>query len=244
MAMEGGLDIIAMTDHDLTADLAPGVHRRGDRSLFLIQGAEMTGVHEGREYHLLVYFPRNAPSEFLQLCRHQVNDRKERYKTAVANLGLTNLTTPGEFNARGTEALTRHHLAQNLVSAGHAENLSVAFKVFANRENVPTMKMPFLDCIRMAKEFGGITSWAHPPIQDLKNHIDDFAAAGLMGIEAIRPGVGRVARKTYKKAAKKHGLLLTGGSDWHGWKDSSLGLFYIYQRDLQPFFDALWAKAA
>lgn len=243
-ALEVGLDIIALTDHDLASDLPAGVHRRGDKSLFLIQAAEMTGIHDGREFHLLVYFPRDAPLDFLQLCKKQISDRKTRYTTAIANLGFKDLKTPSEHLASGTEALTRHHLAQDLVAAGHAANLTEAFQNFATRDNVPTLNLPFLDCIRIAKDLGAVTSWAHPPIPDLIKYIGAFSAAGLDGVEALRPGVGRVARKAYKKAAKRHHLVLTGGSDWHGWKDSSLGLFFVYQRDMQPFFDRLWAKAA
>ena len=69
-AITGGLDIISLTDHDLTANISPGVHRRGDQSVFIIQGAEVTGVHEEREYHLLVYFPREtqAPMYYIGCC--------------------------------------------------------------------------------------------------------------------------------------------------------------------------------
>lgn len=243
-ALDGGLDIISMTDHDLATSIPAGVHRRGDQSLFLIHGAEVTGVHEGREYHLLVYFPRDAPQSFMEFCSQQTEDRRQRYTQAVKNLNLDGLPSPEHLNASGIEALTRHHLAQGLVQAGHASSMNEAFKHFATRENVPTLNVSFVECIRFATACGGITSWAHPPVTDLKKHIQEFADAGLTGLEALRPGVGKVARKAYKKTAKRHQLLFTGGSDWHGWKDPNLGLFYVYQRDLEPFFQRLWTHAA
>ena len=67
-----------------------------------------------------------------------------------------------------------------------------------------------------------------------------FAAAGLQGIEALRPKVNGKARKAYKKAAKQNGLFLTGGSDWHGWKDE-LGLFRVLANDLTAFTQAFQA---
>lgn len=243
-AIDGELDIIALTDHDLSSNIPAGVHRRGDKSVFLINGAEMSGIHDGQEYHLLVYFSREAPQEFLQFCHQQVCERETRYSKAVQNLGFTDIASSSELRARGTESITRHHLAKSFVAAGHADTLNDAFRVFADQQCVPKMQMPFIECIRSARAAGGITSWAHPPLPAFKKHISTFAAAGLHGVEALRPGVGGTARKTYKKAAKRHGLVLTGGSDWHGWSDPSLGLFFVYQRDLKPFFDALWSRAA
>jgi len=243
-ALDGGLDIISMTDHDLVCSVPAGVHRRGEQSLFLIHGAEVTGVHEGREYHLLVYFPRNAPQSFMEFCNQQIKDRQNRYTQALKNLPFNDLPSPKDLNESGTEALTRHHLAQGLVNAGHARSMNDAFKHFATRDNVPTINVSFIECIRFATACGGITSWAHPPVTDLKKHVQSFAEAGLTGLEALRPNVGQVARKTYKKMAKRHKLLFTGGSDWHGWKDQNLGLFYVHQRDLEPFFQRLWAHAA
>ena len=243
-AIACGLDVIALTDHDLTADIQPGLYQRDDKELFIIQGAEVTGVHEGREYHLLVYFPHQVPEAFKNFCQQQMAARRRRYQTAVENLGLDDIRTPDDYESEGTLALTRQHLAQALVAAGHASSLHDAFQNFANRDNVPIMDVPYTRCIEMAREMGATTSWAHPPVTDLKKHIETFKEAGLHGIEAMRPGLGATAKKTYKKMAKRHDLILTGGSDWHGWKDPSLGLFFVYQRDLQPFFSQLWASAA
>ena len=119
-----------------------------------------------------------------------------------------------------------------------------AFRLLSEKATIPRLCMPFIDCIRAAKNAGGITSWAHPPAGAVKQYIQEFVHAGLDGLEALRPGVGASAKKTYKKAVKRYDLLMTGGSDWHGWSDSNLGLFYIQQRELRPFFDRLWKTAA
>ena len=243
-AISCGLDVIALTDHDLTSNIRPGVHQRDNKQLFIIQGAEVTGVHEGREYHLLVYFPHEVPKDFKAFCERQTNARRSRYQDALKNLGFDDVQTPEDYESQGTLALTRQHLAQALVASGHAKSLHDAFQNYANRDNVPIMNVPYTECIEMARDMGATTSWAHPPVTDLKKHIETFSQAGLHGIEAMRPGLGATAKKTYKKVAKRHQLVLTGGSDWHGWKGPSLGLFFVYQRDLQPFFSQLWSTAA
>ena len=136
--------------------------------------------------------------------------RRRRYQTAVENLGLDDIRTPDDYESEGTLALTRQHLAQALVAAGHASSLHDAFQNFANRDNVPIMDVPYTQCIEMAREMGATTSWAHPPVTDLKKHIETFKKAGLHGIEAMRPSLGATAKKTYKKMAKRHDLILTG----------------------------------
>ena len=104
--------------------------------------------------------------------------------------------------------------------------------------------LPFVDAIRVARAHGGLTSWAHPPLDALGDPLTAFVAAGLQGLEAIRPHVNGKARKAYAKAARRHGLYLTGGSDWHGWKDGELGLFRVEAAEIRGFVDALRAAAA
>jgi predicted metal-dependent phosphoesterase TrpH len=74
----------------------------------------------------------------------------------------------------------------------------------------------------------------------LEPYLPAFVAAGLHGIEALRPGVGRDERQRYRAAARRYGLVLTGGSDWHGWgDDGQLGLFRVEAREIGPFVDLL-----
>jgi len=243
-AVEGGLDVISLTDHDLIGGLDPGVHEVGTRSIRVLAGAEVSGVHDGRELHLLVYFPGDPPAGFRDFCEAQVRARAVRYDTAVQAIGRDGVPVASDEAHRGELALTRHHLARALVQAGHAHDVGDAFARFAGHNNVPRIDTPFVDCIRIARSFGGITSWAHPPGEAVNRYLPAFAHAGLHGLEGLRPGTRREDRNRIKKAAKRHGLFLTGGSDWHGWSRAApLGLFQIRGVDLAGFIDALEAAA-
>ncbi len=235
------LDVVALTDHDLASPLPPGTHRIGDHELTVIAAAEISGTHEGREYHLLVYFPDEAPAEFKAFCRAQCQSRARRYDAAVRHLALDGVDAPSDAAIHGERAVTRFHLAQALVEAGHATCTGDAFARFlsATHGHVPPLDLPFVEAIRVARAHGGVTSWAHPPLDALKAHVDTFVKAGLQGLEALRPMVNMKARKAYKKAAKRHGLYFTGGSDWHGWKDGDLGLFRVQAREVQDFLGVL-----
>ncbi len=243
--LEGGLEAVALTDHDLSTALRPGPHCGGGRSLTLIAGAELSGVHEGREYHLLVYFPREVPDSFRDLCVHRAKERAVRYGAAVDSIGLPGLPEVDDAAAEGARALTRHHLARGLVHAGHASDVRDAFRRYADMSHghVSAVSLPFVDAIRLATEAGGVTSWAHPPRHALDQHLDTFAAAGLHGLEAYRPMISSRDRRILRKRAKRHGLFLTGGSDCHGWHGERPGLFSCDRFELGGFLDALDAVA-
>lgn len=239
----GQLDAVAVTDHDLVGDLDTELRLIDGKELVLIAGAEVTGQHDGHEFHLLVYFPGSVPQGFRDFCVSQSAGRAERYEGAVANLGMP-LPLPDAAARRGERAITRFHLAQALVEAGHADHIGDAFCRYLRAEHglVPRLELTFIDAIRIARGFGGITSWAHPPVEHFKRYIDTFAAAGLQGVEALRPGLDRTARRTYKKACKRHGLFVTGGSDFHGWaRPQDLGLHSVRKHELKGFLEALHA---
>ncbi|MCB9664521.1 MAG: phosphatase [Alphaproteobacteria bacterium] len=244
-AVASGLDVVALTDHDLTVDVAPGVHRDGSHAVHVLAGAELSGVHEGQEHHLLVYFPGDAPDAFRDFCAERCRERAVRYERSVEAIGLPGVEAPDAAACDGRRALTRHHLARALVDAGHASDVREAFQRFADdaHGHVPRVSLPFVDAIRIAREAGGVTSWAHPPLPALRRHLPAFVEAGLQGIEGLRPLLPARDRREIRALAKQHGLYVTGGSDWHGWAGDTLGLFTVERHDLDGFLAALQAAA-
>jgi predicted metal-dependent phosphoesterase TrpH len=238
----GGLDLIAITDHDLPSDLAAGEHVVDGRTIRLLGAAEVSGVHAGGELHLLVYFPAAVPASFAAFCADNVRARALRYDEARSRLGLGGVPAADEPAHRGEHALTRHHLARALVAAGHAANLRDAFTrlVGSRSGTVPPVNVAFVDAIRIARDAGGITSWAHPPLE-LLGFLPAFARAGLHAVEALRPGLNSRDRRRTRGEARASGMFVTGGSDWHGWHDAEPGLFAVEPAEIQPFLDALAA---
>ncbi len=72
------------------------------------------------------------------------------------------------------------------------------------------------EVIRLIKKAGGIAVFAHPAVSNCDELIPDFMAEGLRGIEAFYPGYNEQQTKNYRALAQKYGLLVTGGSDFHG----------------------------
>jgi len=243
----GGLDVIALTDHDLPTGVPIGSHRIEDRDLYVIAGAELSGMHEAREHHLLVYFAGAVPEGFRAFCAEQCRVRATRYAAAIDRLGFADLAPPDEAARRGETPLPRHHLARELLEHGHVGHLREAFVRYLGDAHglVPPLRVSFTEAIRIAREYGGVTSWAHPPSDLVDRFLPGFVAAGLEGLEGLRPGIASEDRRRCRNAARKYGLVLTGGSDWHGWgDDGDLGLFRVEAREIEPFLERLRSRSA
>lgn len=239
---EAGLDVVALTDHDLTGGFEPGEHIIAGRPMRLIGAAEISGVHAGKELHLLVYFPAEVPQGFKDFCRGQCIARARRYDAAITQLGL-DLPMADPSAHEGARALTRHHLAREMVQKQLVRDTREAFSRFlADRHGkVPHLALSFVEAIRTARAYGGFTSWAHPSVADVDAYVTEFVAAGLQGLESVRPYTSSADRRSYRKRAVKHGLYLTGGSDWHGHNDGRLGLFHVQEAEISDFLDAFLA---
>lgn len=236
-----GLELVSLTDHDLGTSFPGGMHRINGKELYIIPGAEVSGLHDGREFHLLVYFSGPIPDEFKVFCKQQCVKRADRYVQAVKQLGIENLPMPDQAAKTGQRAITRFHLAQAMVSSGHSPSISHAFQHHIGNGNtvVPRVAVPFVEAIQFARKLGGITSWAHPPKDALKKYLSTFVEAGLQGLESLRPRTSSKERYRLRRMAQNQGLFITGGSDWHGWHDPPLGTFNVRPSDVTPFLDAL-----
>ncbi len=237
----GGLDLVAITDHDLTSSLKPGVHDIEGKQILLLAGAEISGTHEGAEYHLLVYFPGTVPPEFRAFCETRCRHRAERYESSRHSIGLTDLTPADEEARLGQRALTRLHLARELMENGHVSSVQEAFDRYlgAQHQRVPPVNLTFIEAIQTARSCGALTSWAHPSLEDARSHLATFKQAGLHGIEAARPGLRTSQRRSLRKLARAHGLFVTGGSDWHGWHSLELGTFSVDPQQVSGFITAM-----
>lgn len=238
----GGLEVIALTDHDIACGIDPGPHTFGSHTVHVIAGAEVSGTHEGREFHLLVYFPHDIPDGFRLFCREQVIKRASRYDVTRERLGLVDVPKSGRDARSGERALTRLHLAHAMVDAGRAHDVRDAFTRYLGHAHgkVPMVDLRFVEAIRMARAFGGTTSWAHPSALDAERYAAVFVAAGLQGLEVLRPHVGGTERRALRRVARSHSLFVTGGSDWHGWHESAgPGLFAVRGHEIKAFLHAL-----
>ncbi len=236
MAARGGIDVLALSDHDLPSALAAGVHEVEGHRIRVIAAAEVSGAHAGREFHLLVYFPGSPPPEAVAFLRTRAASRAVRFNEAAERLNIPDRADVAAVE--GSRALTRFHLAAALTEAGVVKRPSDAWSLLRG-DTVPLIDFAFVDAIALARKWGGLTSWAHPALADANAHLATFAAAGLQGLEVSRPGLPKPTRNGLKRLAKRFNLLITGGSDWHGWWPGKLGDFRFDGEHAEQFLARL-----
>ena len=241
-AVLGRLDVIALTDHDTTGGVKTAVEAARGHHLDVISATEMSSTDSGREIHVLGYFLDPEAPELARREQRAEDRRLERLSEMVVRLqgqGLeidmaAVLSTPGADVGN----IGRPHLARALVAAGHAANLEDAFERWIGNDCpafIPTALSTPVEVVELIREVGGVAVWAHPPRDALERLTTPLVDAGLQGLEVYRPNHGSRYAGELGAVARSHGLVVTGGSDWHGEQNGALGDFYVSGDEVEDF---------
>jgi len=146
-------------------------------------------------------------------------DRNVRLVARLRELGLD--ITMEEAEARGGGMTGRPHFAQLLLEKGYVSSMQQAFDDYLDEsaKGYVTRREPqFAEAVQHIRDAGGIGSLAHPIRlrEDLAAILPELRAAGLNAIEAYHSDHSPSQTALYLELAAQHGLLVTGGSDFHG----------------------------
>jgi hypothetical protein len=233
LAHRAGLHAIAVTDHDTTAGVAPARAAAAPLGLLVIAGTELTCELDGREVHLLGYGVDPDDAGLAQLSARRHARRRERVTEIVARLQalgvrvqVDDVTVPP-----GNVMVGRPHVAEALVRLGVVRSLQEAFTRFladGGPAFVPSHGTPVADGIAAVAAAGGCSVWAHPDPGDVLA-FPRLRAMGLEGVETLRPAQAPTVSSALEQAAREAGLLVSGGSDWHG-SGPPLGSWFVTDR--------------
>ena len=225
-ARAGGLDVLALTDHDTVAgwDEAAGALPAG---LTLVPGIELSCTEDGRSLHMLGYlFDPDEPDLAAELARVR-DDRVIRAQGMVdrlRDLGVDVTWTMVRALAGG-EAVGRPHIARAMVEAGAVRTADEAFTArWIAQDGRAYVERYALDperAIGLVRAAGGVCVLAHPKSRRrgyvfADATIERLAAAGLAGIEVDHPDHVPEDRARLRGLAASLGLAATGSSDDHG----------------------------
>ncbi len=222
-AVAAGVRTLAVTDHDTLAGVTEAREACEEAGLAFVVGIEITAVHRGIDVHVLGYFLDERHAPLRAFLSDQRDDRRRRLaemadRLAVAGVPVDVASLLAQPVNTG-RALGRPQLAAALVDAGHARDIADAFDRFltpgrpgfAARRGVPPDEV-----VRLIANAGGLASLAHPAKLADQAVVGEMIAAGLPAIEVFHPDHDDEARAQYAALAREHGLLVTGGSDYHG----------------------------
>jgi predicted metal-dependent phosphoesterase TrpH len=218
-AVRAGVMALAITDHDTLSGWQEAVTTAQLHNLEIVQGVELSTVHNDRSLHILGFYP-NAQQLSAPLSE-RLEGRKRRSQKMIAKLEALgypiSLPELGEGMAPG-----RPHLAKALVDAGHVKSMREAFDRLlgdAKPAYVHYEKFSISEGITLLRNCGAVPVWAHPYLfrgGEVEDVLKELLDAGLMGIEVYHPSHTPKETKKLEALCSQYGLLMTGGSDYHG----------------------------
>ena len=223
-ASRAGVRVLGITDHDTFTGYEKAIVPAREASIDLLCGIELSTKLHGQSVHLLGYFPdaEGGPVEFREWVRDLQASRRDRNIRLVARLRELGFDiTLEEAEARGRGMTGRPHFAQIMVEKGYVSNFRQAFDDYLDESAkgyVYRREPALAEAIRRIREAAGVASLAHPVRVngDLPSLLPELCEAGLNAIEAYHSDHGPEETQFFLDLARKHGLLVTGGSDFHG----------------------------
>ncbi len=242
-ARAAGIQVIALTDHDTTAGVdAAAAAAHGQP--YVIPAIEISAAHDGRDLHILGYFIDTGTPALIDYLGRAGTARVDRMREMIERLASLDLAV--EFDAVLAEAgpdaasLARPHLARAMHAAGHVDSISEAFDRFIGDEGPAYVAARLMDvpaAIDLVHQADGIAVWAHPPPALLQPLLPSFVEAGLDGLECYRPRLPDHELQRLLREVRRHRLVATGGSDWHGDWQGDLGSFRLHRHQVQEFLE-------
>ena len=215
---------MAATDHDTTASVDEVRIRAAERGIEAIAGIEVTAVEDGRDIHVLGYFLNASDPSFLAFLAGQRQKRVERVQAIAAR--LVELGMPVDLSAalaaadtQSGRAIGRPQVARAMIDAGHVATTREAFDKWLGRDQpafIPRAGPSPETVIASIHQAGGLASLAHPGRTLIDTRIPALRDAGLDALEVYHSDHDDAIAAGYRRMADDLGLLITGGSDYHG----------------------------
>ncbi len=134
--------------------------------------------------------------------------------------------TLDEVVAKGRSMAGRPHFARILIDKGYVSTIQQAFDEYLDESAkgyVEREEADFGESVALIRDSGGVASVAHP-IRLLKKSTDSVSdtlaamheATKLPALEAYHSDHSAANVRDYETVARKYGMAVTGGSDYHG----------------------------
>ena len=242
-----GLNYISITDHD-TMDGISYLYENGlypTKGLNIIPGVEMSAQDPTHELHIIGYNVDMYNRELSDKLSEVNEARWARFATIMEklrDLGY-NITEADVLSVAGTsKSVSRSHIARALVRKGFFPTVRETFSTLLEHGKpayVPHYRLTAEEIIALIKNAGGQSVLAHPKLVQDDVLVQKIIDMGIDGLEVFYPQHDEADTSRYMSMAKAHKLLVSGGSDFHGFTARhaiELGAFTIDDEYAEKFF--------
>ena len=226
------LKAIAITDHDTVAGSKEALHSGIPPSLGFLTGVEISSTPPpffpgSGSFHLLGYSIRLDDPKLNRTLEKLQQARKNRNPAIIKRLNELGISIALDevLKEAGEGQLGRPHIAQLMVKKKVVASIDEAFDQLLGTGKPAYVDKKRVECfkaIEIIRDAGGVPVLAHPGLLDCKNEnqidelIGNLKKAGIQGVEVYYSGHTPDQTRLYAELAKRHNLLMTGGSDFHG----------------------------
>ena len=226
-AVDAGLDFIAVTDHD-TMDGALEMDKLVTEEFRFIRGIEFSCETPAGKCHILGYdydpsdpLFLSALAEGAALRQEKLRDRQQ-YLEATLHITFTEAELAWIYSQKSPG---KPHFAKLLVDRGIAETIDEAIQKFINPHKPRRDRITGHTAVAAILHAGGIPVWAHPlggegekrlTVEKFQVQLDYLIGQGIRGLECHYSRYCRSDIEFLTAQTQRHGLLISGGSDYHG----------------------------
>jgi len=222
LAVSRGVGLLAIADHDTVAGIAPALEAaRRSPNLCLVPAIELSSHAPGNEVHILGYFIQYDNSELareLKILQDSRGERAQAIVTKLQGLGLE-ISLARVQEIAGVGSVGRPHIAQALMEKGYVNDFREVFEKFLGQgcpAYVERHKLTPTQAIELVLRYGGLPVLAHPTTLNLDELLPGMLSAGLVGLEVYYKDFSAETRQDLANLARRHQLIATGGTDYHG----------------------------
>ena len=226
------LKAIAITDHDTLAGSSEALNSGIPAALEFLTGVEISAAPppiypQSGSFHLLGYSIRLDDAELNQTLEKLQEARKNRNPAIISRLNELGISISLKEvrDEAGDVQLGRPHIAQMMIKMGVVSSINEAFDQFLGADKpayVDKFRVKCSKAIDAILGAGGIPVLAHPSLLEYEseNQLDDLIGQlkqmGIQGVEVYYPEHTADQTRLFAELARRHDLLLTGGTDFHG----------------------------
>jgi predicted metal-dependent phosphoesterase TrpH len=248
-AAKKNIKTLALTDHDTTSGLLEAQEEARIQGITFVPGIELTIDWPTGEFHMLgLGLQRTSPElkDTILFLRQERRNRNLKMSEKLKDFGI-HVDYDELVEKFQTENIGRPHFAQVMVEKGYIKTRQEAFdRYFASGRPcyVNRVGEDLAKAVQAVKSSGGVPVQAHPLSMyvswgKMEETMNDIHEKGVMGLEAWHSGIRIAEAERLEKLARKFGMIVTGGSDFHGEKvraDRRIGI----TAGKRPVEERLW----
>lgn len=250
LASKMDLQGISITDHDSIGAIDQSIKIANEiKDFTVIPGIEFGCLYNSEEVHILAYFIDYKSNLLLEYLKVLKNSRIQRAEEIIFKLNKLDINISmmdvNKYTNKKIEFIGRVQIAKALIEKDYVKNINEAFDKYLSINRpayVAKKSLGVEETINLIREIGGISVLAHPILLNDKGIISLCKEMGIDGIECIHSKHSQSFSLELMDYAKENHLIITGGSDCHGFyfdEELLMGKYYCEINKGDKLYDYL-----